>query len=121
MRPLRAARVLLAAALAANSVPARAGDATRSFAESDRNRDGAVDRREMERRALEVFHFADNEKDGYLGRDEFDALVLEDDFAAVDSDGDGRVTTREFVAARVRDFDAADADRDGTLRADELP
>ena len=99
--------------------PAAAGEATRSFAESDRNGDGAVDRKEMERRALEVFYFADTDKNGHLTREEYTALVLADGFEAVDADRDGRVSVREFVAARTRDFDAADRDHDGVLSRPE--
>ena len=99
--------------------PALAGEAVRSFAESDRNGDGSVDRREMERRALEVFYFADTDKDGHLSREEYRALVLDESFASVDTDHDGRINPREFVAVRTRDFDAADKNHDGVLSPDE--
>jgi Ca2+-binding EF-hand superfamily protein len=74
----------------------------------------------MERRALEVFYFADTDKNGHLTREEYGALVLQDDFVTMDADRDGRVSVREFVAARTRDFDAADRDHDGVLSADEV-
>jgi len=109
----------LAAVLAAGT-PARAGEAVRSFAESDRNGDGQVDRREAERRALEVFSFADADRDANLSREEYESLVVEDSFAAADANHDGRVSTREFVAIRMRDFEAADKNHDGVLSADEV-
>jgi Ca2+-binding EF-hand superfamily protein len=114
---LRQFVTLLAVLLAAS--PAPAGEAVRSFAESDRNGDGSVDRREMERRALEVFYFADTDKDGHLSREEYGGLVLDEPFATVDTDHDGRISPREFVAVRTRDFDAADRNHDGVLSPEE--
>jgi len=109
---------LLAIVLAAS--PAPAGEAVRSFAESDRNGDGSVDRREMERRALEVFSFADTDRDAHLSPEEYDSLVLDEPFNVADANHDGRVSTREFVAIRTRDFDAADRNHDGVLSPDEV-
>ncbi len=119
MRHRRLVALVWLAAVVAGA-PARAGEAVRSFAESDRNRDGSVDRREMERRALEVFSFADGDRDAHLSREEYDSLVLDEPFAAADANHDGRVSTREFVALRTRDFDAADRNHDGVLSADEV-
>jgi Ca2+-binding EF-hand superfamily protein len=118
--PFRGLFALLALATAAAVVPAAAGEAVRSFAESDRNGDGSVDRREAERRALEVFSFADGDRDGHLSREEYDSLVLDDAFAAADTNHDGRVSTREFVAIRMQDFEAADRNHDGVLSPDEV-
>jgi hypothetical protein len=112
------ALVGLAAVVAAT--PGWAGEAVRSFAESDRNGDGSVDRREAERRALEVFSFADADRDAYLSREEYESLVVDDSFAAADANKDGRVSTREFVAIRMRDFDAADTNHDGVLSPSEV-
>jgi Ca2+-binding EF-hand superfamily protein len=121
MRLWALAAVLGLAALAARDrTSARAGEAVRSFEQSDRNHDGSVDRREMERRALEVFSFADNDRDAHLSREEYDALVLDEPFDAADANHDGRVSTREFVAIRTRDFDAADKNHDGVLSPDEI-
>lgn len=105
--------------VALGRAPALAGDAVRSFADGDRNGDGSVDGREAERRALELFSFVDNDKDAYLTRAEYGALVLDGAFGAADADRDGRVSTREFVAVRKREFDAADRDHDGVLSPDE--
>jgi Ca2+-binding EF-hand superfamily protein len=117
VRPHRAALLVLALA-AVLAVPALAAD-SRAFAESDRNGDGNVDRREAERRALDVFSFVDNDKDAYLSRDEYNALVLDESFAAVDADRDGRISTHEFVTMRYREFDAADKNHDGILTEEE--
>ena len=104
---------------AADHGSASAEEAARSFSESDRNGDGTVDRREMERRALQVFSFADNDKDAYLSRDEYGSLVLDEPLSAADADRDGRVSTREFVALRQREFDAADKNQDGVMSQEE--
>jgi Ca2+-binding EF-hand superfamily protein len=118
-RPL-AALLGLAVLTAGFPASAPAGDVARSFAESDRNHDGSVDRREMERRALEVFSFADTNRDAHLSREEYDSLVLGQPFGAVDTNHDGSVSAHEFVAARTRDFDAADKNHDGVLTPDEV-
>jgi hypothetical protein len=112
--------VVLWLAVLVAGAPVWAGEAVRAFAESDRNGDGAVDRREAERRALEVFSFADNDRDAYLSRDEYESLVVEETFAVADANHDGRVSTKEFVAIRIRDFEAADRNHDGVLSADEV-
>jgi Ca2+-binding EF-hand superfamily protein len=111
--------VVLGLLLAAGHASAPAEEAARSFSESDRNRDGVVDRQEMERRALQVFSFADNDKNAYLSRDEYDSLVLDEPLSLADTDRDGRVSTREFVMLRQREFDAADKNHDGVMSEDE--
>ena len=107
----------LAAVLAC--APAVAGDPAQSVAEADRNNDGVIDRKEAERRALEVFSFVDNNKDAYLSRDEYNALVLEGAFAAADTNRDGKISTHEFVAVRYREFDALDRNHDGIVTEEE--
>ena len=120
MREQRLVAVLGLAAVVAAGAAAWAGEAVRSFAESDRNGDGSVDRREMERRALEVFSFADGDRDAHLSREEYESLIVEDSFATADANHDGRVSTREFVAIRLRDFEAADRNHDGVLSPEEV-
>ena len=118
MRLFRPVTVLAFASCLAGA-PAVAGDASQSVAEADRNNDGAVDRKEAERRALEVFSFVDNNKDAYLSRDEYNALVLEGAFAAADANRDGKISTHEFVAVRYRQFDALDENHDGIVTEEE--
>jgi hypothetical protein len=118
-RPRLVALLGMALLAAGYPLPTSAGEVLRSLAESDRNRDGSVDRREAERRALDVFSFADNDRDAYLTRDEYGSLVLVDSFVTADADRDGRVSVREFVALRMREFDAADTNHDGVLSQDE--
>lgn len=116
---LRRLVVVLGLLLVAGHASAPAEEAARSFSESDRNRDGVVDRQETERRALQVFSFADNDKNAYLSRDEYDSLVLDEPLSLADADRDGRVSTREFVMLRQREFDAADKNHDGVMSEDE--
>jgi Ca2+-binding EF-hand superfamily protein len=115
----RVALIALLLLAGACGAPARAADAE-GWTQADRNGDGTIDRREAERRALDLFSFVDNNKDAYLSRDEYNALVLEgSSFAAVDTNHDGKISTHEFVAMRYREFDAADKDHDGVLSAAE--
>jgi EF hand domain-containing protein len=115
----RSAVIALVLLTAAGGAPARAAD-SQGWTQADRNGDGTIDRPEAERRALDLFSFVDNNKDAYLSRDEYNALVLEgSSFAAVDTNHDGKISTHEFVAMRYREFDAADKDHDGVLSAEE--
>jgi len=115
----RATLIALILLAAAGGARARAAD-SQGWAEADRNGDGTIDRPEAERRALDLFSFVDNNKDAYLSRDEYGALVLEgSSFAAVDANHDGKISTHEFVAVRYREFDAADRNHDGRLTEDE--
>ena len=115
----RATLIVLALLAVAGGAPARAAD-QQGWTQADRNGDGTIDRPEAERRALDLFSFVDNNKDAYLSRDEYNALVLDGSgFAAVDSNHDGKISTHEFVAKRYREFDAADKNHDGVLTDDE--
>lgn len=111
--------IVLTLLATARGAAVRAADSG-PWTEADRNGDGTIDRREAERRALDLFSFVDNDRDAYLSRDEYNGLVLHGaSFAAVDANHDGRISTHEFVAMRYREFDAADGNHDGVLTADE--
>jgi hypothetical protein len=115
----RATLIALILLAAAGGARARAAD-SQGWAEADRNGDGTIDRPEAERRGLDLFSFVDNNKDAYLSRDEYKALVLEgSSFAAVDTNHDGKISTHEFVAMRYRQFDTADKNHDGALSPEE--
>lgn len=91
-----------------------------AFSQSDKDRSGAVDRRELYDRVVEVFYFADDNKDGFLVVEEIRDLPHGDDLKAGDSDRDGRLTVNEYVRVRDLEFEAADGDKDGELTVDEL-
>lgn len=87
--------------------------------DSDRNRDGRLDREEFYRLIVEVFFFRDTNKDGYLVIVEVTELSAEG-FRGADRDGDGRLSLQEYVNALFKDFDAADRDKDGVLTSEEI-
>jgi Ca2+-binding EF-hand superfamily protein len=121
-----AASVALFAALVLGATSGRAAEPEKrydphtAFAETDSNNDGSIDRGEFHLRIVEVFYFADTDKDGYLSPDEQKRLVFPEDFTADDKDGDGRISLREFLRVRFADFDAVDTDHDGMLSLDEV-
>ncbi|HYN38279.1 MAG TPA: EF-hand domain-containing protein [Rhodospirillales bacterium] len=95
------------------------GDA---FATSDVDKDGKVARAEYQRRMVEVFYFADRNKDGEVTVAEIVAIEPLDDraFKAADKDGDGKLSVNEFVTYRMIQFDEADRNKDGVLTVEEV-
>src|SRR4029450_7636975 len=100
---------ILAAGLVAAGSPALAADASpkhdprAAFKESDTNGDGVVDHGEYHARIVEVFYFADVNKDGFLDPNELKALAFPEDFKDDDKDANGRVSLREFLRVRFVD------------------
>jgi len=91
-----------------------------AFAETDTNRDDAIDRQEFYVRIVEVFYRADGNKDGFLSVEEITLLAFPDDMKDADSNHDGRLTVHEFVRVRALDFEEADGDKDGLLSIQEV-
>jgi Ca2+-binding EF-hand superfamily protein len=120
--PLGLALVLLAAgaALAQTSPTLSVKESvTRAFEETDRNRDGGLDREEFHRRTVEVFYFLDRDRDGYVVIEDL-REVRGEAFRAADRDRDGRLSVPEYLNARFKDFEAADANGDGAITPEEL-
>ena len=125
MRRVRVLFLLAGALLVLN----RAGRATdqgkpydprAAFAETDTNKDGAIDLEEFHARLVEVFYNADTNKDGVLVVDEYKHLPLSGDFKEADVVQDGRLSLREFVRIRYQEFEHADTNHDGELSVDEV-
>lgn len=101
---------------------AAAQAASGSFSTSDLDKNGKIDRAEYQRRMVEVFYFADRNKDGVVTIEEIVAIEPLDDkaFKAADRDGSGTLTVNEFVAYRMIQFDEADRNKDGVLTVEEV-
>lgn len=116
----------LAAALVLGAAAGRAAELEKrydphgAFAETDANNDGSVDRGEFQARIVEIFYFADTDKNGFLSPEEQKRLVFPEDFTEDDKDADGRISLREFLRVRFAEFDAVDTDHDGMLSLDEV-
>jgi Ca2+-binding EF-hand superfamily protein len=91
----RLAPVLVAAlaiaGLLAIAPRASAEDIRESFEETDLDHNGVIDRQEYRRRMVEVFYFADKNKDGVVTIEELRAVgpVDPQNFRAADKRGDG--------------------------------
>jgi Ca2+-binding EF-hand superfamily protein len=101
---------------------ARAQSEGEPFDLTDINKNGSIDRQEYQRRMVEVFYFADRNKDGVVTVEELTAIETVDAkaFRAADKNGDGKLTVDEFVAYRMVDFDQADKNKDGVLTYEEV-
>lgn len=95
-------------------------DPRQAFAESDTDHSGAVDRRELYDRSVEVFFLADANRDRVLVAEELRRLPHRDDLARGDANHDGRLTIDEYVRVRDLEFESADRDKDGVLSVDEV-
>lgn len=109
------------------------GRLVKAFEKLDANKDGAVDREELEQQRARAFQRFDTNKDGAIDRAEVDALVKKREarggrgsdrvakqFQAADKDRDGRVTKAEFLDKMPPWFARADANRDGKVTRQEL-
>lgn len=97
------------------------GDPAEAFRQTDRNRDGYVDRGEFQQRAVELFFFADADRDGRATAADLDRVTLDPGgSAAADRDGDGWISLPEFLELRLARFRGADADGDGRLSRAEV-
>lgn len=112
--------LLLVAAASPNS--ARGQEEGEPFGLTDYDKNGRIDRQEYQKRMVDVFYFADRNKDGVVTVEELAVIETVDEkaFRAADNTGDGRLTVEEFVAYRMMDFDAADKNNDGVLTYDEV-
>lgn len=95
-------------------------DPRAAFAESDTNKDGAIDLEEFHVRLVEIFYNADTNKDGFLSIDEYERLPFSGAFKDADANGDGRTSLPEFVRIRFQQFEAADTNHDGELSLEEV-
>jgi hypothetical protein len=119
--PLLAALLGLGAGAAAAEDAPTVDDPRKAHAEADTNGDRSVDRGEFHARMVEIFFFADGDRDGFITWQELEkAVAFPEDFRDADSDRDGRISLYEFVRVRFYDFDDVDANRDGVLSVEEV-
>ncbi len=95
-------------------------DPRAAHAATDRNHDGEIDRAEFHHRMVQVFYFADTDKDGFVTEGQLKAFDEAQLFREDDRDSDSKLSLKEFVNARFENFRAADADSDGTLSVQEV-
>jgi len=95
-------------------------DPRAAHAATDRNHNGEINREEFEQRIIQIFYFADVDKDGYVTIGQlmvFDEALL---FETADIDGDSRLSLSEFLAARFENFREADTDGSDSLSVEEV-
>jgi Ca2+-binding EF-hand superfamily protein len=101
-------------------LPTTSAFAAKALTAADTDKDGTLDKAEVDAAAGAEFDKLDKDKDGTLTKAEVGTRLSKADFAAADTDNDKTLTKDEYVAAADADFKAADADGDGTVDAKEL-
>jgi Ca2+-binding EF-hand superfamily protein len=120
MRVVLIAWMLFLPALAsAQGAPAE-NDPRAAFAASDENQDGRIDHEEFHHRIVQMFYFADDDRDGHITQGQMNAFDEASMFANGDSNSDSKLSLYEFVNFRFRNFREADTDTNGTLSVDEV-
>lgn len=102
--------------------PAAAQSSPEAFEQTDLDKNGRIDREEYKRRMVEVFYFADKDKDGVVTISELQVIetVEPKAFGAADRSDEGKLTVTEFVTYRMIQFDEADTNKDGVLTREEV-
>ena len=113
-------RMMVAATLAAASLPVLAASAADAIKMFDTDNDGTLDLAEVRKAASGLFAKLDRDHDGTLDKRELAGRLNARELAAADPDRDGTLTVDEYLAVVERRFNAANPDKDGTLDAKEL-
>jgi Ca2+-binding EF-hand superfamily protein len=95
-------------------------DPRAAHAAADENHDGEVDREEFQHRIVQVYYFADTDKDGFVVYGELKVFDEDKLFMVADRNHDSKISLKEFVNARFDNFRDADKDSDGTLSVQEV-
>ena len=97
------------------------------FRKLDTNKDGKVERTEVQAWAEARFKALDTAGDGALTKEQYvDAMIakirprLEQRFDKLDANKDGKVTAAEFEAPALARFDRRDTGKTGALSIDDL-
>ena len=87
-----------------------------SFHDLDTNKDGQLDKKELDAAAVKVFKKHDKNGDGYLDKSEFTAIKgAKSRFEDLDAKGDGKLDMKELRDDASRKFDLLDKNRSGAL------
>jgi len=87
-----------------------------SFHDMDINKDGKLDKKELDDAAQKIFKVYDKNGDGYLDKSEFMALEgARSRFEELDTNHDGKLDMQELRDAASRKFDLYDKNHDGAL------
>ncbi len=87
---------------------------------ADTDKDGTLDKAEVDAAAGAAFEKLDKDKDGSLTLKEVGHHLSKADFAAAETDQDRTLTKAEFLGVADKAFTAADTDHDGTVDAKEF-
>ncbi len=95
-------------------------DPRAAHAATDQNHNGEISREEFEQRIIQIFYFADVDKDGFVTIGQLKAFDEDLLFETADGDGDSRLSLAEFLAARFENFRVADTDGSDSLSVEEV-
>jgi Ca2+-binding EF-hand superfamily protein len=95
-------------------------DPRAAHAAADENHDGEIDREEFHHRMVEIYYFADTDKDGLVAHGELKVFDEDELFRVADRNHDSKLSLKEFVNARFVNFQEGDTNSDGTLSVQEV-
>lgn len=118
---MRLLTLLLAGFTLAAATSAAGYDADQAFQQADRNGDGQLDPGEFHDRLVEVYYFADVDRNGRVSFEEMSAAAaIDEDWTRFDTDGNQHISLEEFVAGRMEDFRGADTNGNSQLTLPEV-
>lgn len=112
--------ILLAPALGWTDEVPPPHDPHAAHAATDQDHDGEIDPDEFRQRIIQVFYFADVDRDGFVTIGQLRVFDEDRLFEIADLDGDSRLSLAEFLNARAENFRGADTNRNGTLSVEEV-
>ena len=110
--------VLVLGGLAGSRMPAWAQGAPTRWRRLDTDNDGTM--AEAKKAAGALFDWLDRDRDGALDRRELRGRVDAKEFAAADPDKEGTLTKDEYFTIVEKRFKTVDPDNDGTVSAAKL-
>lgn len=93
------------------------------FNRADIDKNGMIDKTELQQILADKFKEYDKNNDGYIDKEEFNAIkdpAAKKEFKYIDKDRNGKIDLKEFNKARSDRFDIYDLNRDGNMSREEF-
>ena len=94
-----------------------------AFNRADSDKNGMIDKTELQQILSDKFKEYDKNNDGYIDKEEFNAIkdpAAKKEFKYIDNDRSGKIDLKEFNKAGSDRFDIYDLNRDGNMSREEF-